>query len=84
MLIVYALILVAIPMAIGFFLFYKVLKLPLLNGLGCMTASMTSTPALAALTQIAETDDVTSAYATTYPIALIIMVVLCQILVKLA
>ena len=83
MLIVYALILVAVPLVVGFFMFYKVLKLPLLNGLGCLTASMTSTPALAALIQLSDTDDVTSAYATTYPIAMIIMVLLCQILIKL-
>lgn len=79
----YGLLLTLIPLAAGFFLFRKVLKLPLLNGLGSMTASMTSTPSLAELIQVAGTDDVAAAYATTYPIALITLVLAVQILVKL-
>lgn len=72
-----------IPMTAGFFLFRKVLKLPLLNGLGSLTASMTSTPSLAMLVQTAGTDDVAASYATTYPIAMVTLVLISQILVKL-
>ncbi len=82
-LVLYGFLLVAVPLSVGFFMFRKVLKLPLLNGLGSMTASMTCTPSLAVLIQVAETDDVASAYATTYPIALITLVLLVQILVRL-
>ena len=75
--------LVTVPLAAGFFLFRRVLKLPLLNGLGSITASMTCTPSLAVLIQTAGTDDVAAAYATTYPIALITLVLLVQALVML-
>ena len=44
---------------------------------------MTCTPSLAVLIQMAETDDVAAAYATTYPIALITLVLLVQFLVTL-
>lgn len=82
-LLLYGFALVAIPLCIGFLMFRKVLKLPLLNGLGSMTASMTCTPSLAVLIQTAGTDDVAAAYATTYPIALIVLVLLVQVLVGL-
>ena len=80
-LLLYGFFLVAIPLTAGFFMFRKVLRLPLLNGLGSMTASMTCTPSLAVLIQAAGTDDVASAYATTYPIALITLILLVQALV---
>mgnify|MGYP001121739445 CR=1 FL=1 len=41
---------------------------------------MTSTPALAMLVELSGTDDVAAPYATTYPIALINMVIVMQIL----
>ena len=80
-LLLYGFLLVAVPLAVGFLMFRKVLRLPLLNGLGSMTASMTCTPSLAVLIQAAGTDDVASAYATTYPIALITLILLVQALV---
>lgn len=73
---------VVIPMLAGFLIFRFLLRLPLLNGLGAMTASMTCTPSLAVLTQLAGTDDVTAAYATTYPVALITLVLLVQFLLS--
>lgn len=82
-LLVYGLLLVALPLAVGFVVFRKLLKLPLLNGLGSITASMTCTPSLAVLIQTAGTDDVAAAYATTYPIALIVLVLLVQFLIAL-
>lgn len=82
-LLLYAFLLVAVPFAAGVLMFRYVLKLPLLNGLGSITASMTSTPSLAELIQVAGTDDVAAAYATTYPIALITLILMCQLLVAL-
>ena len=82
-LLLYALLLVVVPLAVGFFIFRRVLKLPLLNGLGSITASMTCTPSLAVLIQTAGTDDVAAAYATTYPIALITLILMVQFLVVL-
>lgn len=78
--ILYGVLFVAVPLCSGFLVFRYLLKLPLLNGLGAMTASMTCTPSLAVLTQMAETDDVVAAYATTYPVALITLVLLVQFL----
>ncbi len=71
------------PMVVGFFLGRNVLKLPLLNSLGSITGGMTSTPALGTLVATAGTDDVASAYASTYPIALILIVLASQLLITL-
>lgn len=72
-----------VPMVAGLFLGKYVLKLPLLNNLGSITGGMTSTPALGTLISTAETDDVASAYASTYPIALILIVLASQLMITL-
>ena len=72
-----------VPMLIGFVIGKYALKLPLLNSLGSITGGMTSTPALGTLISTAETDDVASAYASTYPIALILVVLASQLLITL-
>lgn len=69
-----------IPMVVGYIFARKVCKLPLLNTLGSITGGMTSTPALGTLIAVAETDDVAGAYASTYPIALVLIVFACQII----
>ena len=71
------------PMVAGFVLGKYVLKLPLLNNLGSITGGMTSTPALGSLISVAGTDDVASAYAATYPIALVLIVIASNLLVLL-
>lgn len=71
------------PMVVGFFLGKYALKLPLLNNLGSITGGMTSTPALGTLISTAKTDDVASAYASTYPIALILIVLASQLMITL-
>lgn len=70
-----------IPMIIGFLLAKGVMKLPLLNTLGSITGGMTSTPALGTLINTAGTEDVASAYASTYPIALVLVVLACNLMV---
>lgn len=72
-----------VPMIVGFFLGGKVLKLPLLNNLGSITGGMTSTPALGTLINTAETEDVAGAYASTYPIALVLIVLACNLMIGL-
>ncbi len=72
-----------IPMFIGFFFAKHVLKIALLNNLGSITGGMTSTPALGTLINVSGTDDVASAYAATYPIALVAVVLVSQFLVIL-
>ena len=69
-----------IPMVVGYIFARKICKLPLLNTLGSITGGMTSTPALGTLIAVAETDDVAGAYASTYPIALVLVVFACQII----
>ncbi len=72
-----------IPMIVGFFFARYVLKLPLLFNLGSITGGMTSTPALGTLINVAGTDDVASAYASTYPIALVLIVLASQLIITI-
>ncbi len=69
-----------VPLLVGFVFARKVLKLSLLNNLGSITGGMTSTPALGALIQSTGTSNVASAYAATYPIALVLVVLASQFL----
>ena len=69
-----------IPMVVGYIFARKICKLPLLSTLGSITGGMTSTPALGTLIAVAGTDDVAGAYASTYPIALVLIVFACQII----
>ncbi len=72
-----------LPMIVGFILGGKVMKLPLLNCLGSITGGMTSTPALGTLISTAETEDVAGSYASTYPIALVMIVLACSLMINL-
>ncbi len=72
-----------VPMIVGFFLGKYLLKLPLLNNLGSITGGMTSTPALGTLINTAKTEDVASAYASTYPISLVLVVLACNLMIGL-
>ncbi len=67
-------IMTVLPMLVGYVLAKRVLKLQLLNTLGSLTGGMTSTPALGTLIGVAGTDDVAAAYASTYPVALVLIV----------
>jgi len=69
-----------LPMIIGYLFGRKICKLPLLNNLGSITGGMTSTPALGTLIGVAGTDDVAAAYASTYPLALVLMVLASQLI----
>ena len=78
---VYGVIMTIVPLVIGFLFAKYVLKLSLLNNLGSITGGMTSTPALGTLIGTAGTEDVAAAYAATYPIALIAVVLVSQFLI---
>ncbi len=78
---IYGVIMTIIPMIVGYYFAKYVLKLSLLNNLGSLTGGMTSTPALGTLINVAKTEEVASAYAATYPIALIVVVFISQILI---
>ena len=80
---VYGVVMTVLPLIIGFLFAKYVLKLSLLNNLGSITGGMTSTPALGTLIGVSGTEDVASAYAATYPIALIAVVLVSQFVVIL-
>ena len=80
---VYGMVMTIVPLFIGFLFAKYVLKLSLLNNLGSITGGMTSTPALGTLIGVAGTEDVAAAYAATYPIALIAVVLVSQFIVIL-
>lgn len=79
---VYGVVMTLLPMVLGYLVAKYVLKLNLLNILGSITGGMTSTPALGTLIHVAGTSNVASAYAATYPIALIAVVLVTQFLVR--
>ena len=80
---VYGIVMTIFPMILGFLFAKYVLKLSLLNNLGSLTGGMTSTPALGTLISTAGTEDVAAAYASTYPVALIAVVLVSQFLILL-
>jgi len=80
---IYGVIMTIVPLIVGYLFAKYVLKLSLLNNLGSITGGMTSTPALGTLIGVAKTEDVAAAYAATYPIALIAVVLVSQFLVIL-
>ena len=80
---VYGIIMTIFPLIIGFIFAKYVLKLSLLNNLGSITGGMTSTPALGTLIGVSGTEDVAAAYAATYPIALIAVVLVSQFIIIL-
>ena len=79
----YGIIITIMPMVVGYLFARYVLKLNLLNNLGAIAGGMTSTPALGSLIAVSGTDDVASAYAATYPISLIAIVISSQFFVLL-
>ena len=69
-----------VPMIVGYILAVKIFKIDVLSSLGSICGGMTSTPALGTLMQVTKTEAVAVAYAATYPLALIMVVLCCQFL----
>ena len=78
---IYGMIITLVPMIIGYVIAIRVFKMSLFNALGAITGGMTSTPALGALIQEAGSDDVANAYAASYPIALVTIVIVVKLIV---
>ena len=78
---IYGAVMTIVPMVIGYLFAKFILKMPLLNNLGSITGGMTSTPALGTLISVSGTEDVASAYAATYPIALVAIVVASKLII---
>ena len=79
----YGALITIVPMIVGYIIARYLLKLPLLNNLGSITGGMTSTPALGTLISVCGTEDVATAYAATYPIALLAIVLVSQFIIVL-
>ncbi len=77
-------IITVLPLFIGYFVARRFLKMKITETLGCICGSQTSTPALGAITSQTESQEPVIAYSTAYPIALIMMTVLAQLLVEMA
>lgn len=73
-----------LPLFVGYLIARYLLKMELAETLGCICGSQTSTPALGAITSQTESQDPVIAYSTAYPIALIMMAILAQMLVEMA
>ena len=77
---IYGAIMAIVPILTGYLVSAILFRMNLLDSLGSICGGMTSTPALGTLIQVAGTDDVASAYAATYPIALAMIVIAAQLI----
>ena len=68
------------PMVVATIVALKIMKLDIITVLGAICGGMTSTPALAALVDTTETDEVAIPYAATYPVGMILVIFGTQIL----
>ncbi len=69
-----------IPMIIAVAVGYGVFKISLLDLLGTITGGMTSTPGLAAADSMTDSNIPSVAYATVYPIAMVILILFIQMI----
>ena len=76
----YGIAITLVPMIITSVVARYFMKMNLLTLLGTLTGSMTSTPGLAAIDGMTDTDAPSVAYATVYPIAMVLLIVFVQIL----
>ena len=78
-----ALLIATLPLIVGFIFAKFVLKLNVIESLGYITGGRTSTPALGMLISSTSSKDVAGLYASTYPIALIFVVVVPQLIINI-
>ena len=69
-----------VPMILAAIVAQVVLKINVLSLLGALTGSMTSTPGLAAADPMTDSNAPSIAYATVYPIAMVLLIVCVQLL----
>lgn len=78
-----ALVITVVPMFTTLIFGRYILKLNFFRLLGALTGSMASTPALSAIEPLTKTNAPQVAYATVYPIALILIILVSQIIILL-
>ena len=76
----YGALMAIVPLIVGYLIAKKVFKLNVLDAMGSICGGMTSTPALGTLITSTGTDDVTSSYAATYPVALALIVIAVELI----
>jgi len=76
----YGIAITLVPMIITFIIASYFMKMNMLVLLGTLTGSMTSTPGLAAIDNMVDNDAPAIAYATVYPIAMVLLIIVVQIL----
>lgn len=73
-----------VPMIVATVVARLAFKMNPLTMLGALTGSMTSTPGLAATDSLTDTNAPSVAYATVYPIAMVLLIIVVKILAALA
>lgn len=69
-----------VPMILTALLAKLLFNMNILSLLGALTGSMTSTPGLAAVDTMTETNAPSVAYATVYPLAMVLLIIIVQII----
>jgi putative transport protein len=69
-----------VPMIITSIVAKLMFKMNILTLLGALTGSMTSTPGLAAVDTLTDTNAPSVAYATVYPLAMVLLIIVVQLL----
>ncbi|MBN1251594.1 MAG: transporter [Bacteroidales bacterium] len=82
-LILVSVILTIVPVLLGAIVGKFVFKMNFLSLLGVITGAMTSTPGLAVVNSKSESNAAAIAYATVYPVALVFIIIISQILPKI-
>jgi len=70
-----------VPMVISAVIAHFVLKMNILEVLGALTGGMTSTPGLAAIEPMSDSEAPKLAYATIYPIAMVLLIIFLQLII---
>lgn len=78
-----SLLIATLPLVVGFIFAKFVLKLNVVESLGYITGGRTSTPALGMLISTTDSKDVAGLYASTYPLALIFVVIIPQLIINI-
>lgn len=69
-----------VPMIVSTIIARLFFRINLLSMLGALTGSMTSTPGLAAVDTMTKTNAPSEAYATVYPLAMVLLIIVVQII----
>ncbi len=77
---IYGIIITLVPLLITTIIAFYFFKMNLLILLGTLAGGMTSTPGLAAVDNMTDTDAPSLAYATVYPVAMVLLIVVVKIL----